>query len=148
MPLAKGDAAPSVVVRGAAADVALPCPSVPNVLFFYPTNQGRTCVTEIADFDARLNEFASIGVKVFGVTTEDISEVVALKEAKSFSVPLCFDPSGKASELYGVRNAYGYSDRYTFAISSKGVVLFVWQAYDTVGHAQAVLEFCRNAALG
>ncbi len=147
MPLAKGDPAPRVTVRDAAAELTLPYPGVANVLFFYPTNRGRTCVTEVVDFNERRGGLTALGVEVAGITTEDIAEITALKTAKDISISLCFDFSGKASELYGVRNAYGFSDRYTFLISKEGVVLAVWQAYDTVGHAQEVLRHCQAISL-
>lgn len=147
LPLARGDAAPTITVRGISSELALPYADSSTVLFFYPTNQGSTCVTEIVDFDRRLAEFAALGAKLAGVSTEVISEAAALKDSRRLSLALCHDPHGEASALYGVRNAYGFSDRYTFLISKKKVVLDVWQAYDTVGHAEEVLRRCRSTLL-
>ncbi len=148
MPLAKGDMAPSVSVSGVSSEVELPYPLEPTLVFFYPTNQGSTCVTEVVDFDRRLDDFSSLGIKVAGVTTEPISEVLSLKQAKRLKLTLCSDPRGKASALYGVRNPYGFADRYTFLISKGGLVLEVWQAYITEGHAEHVLKQCRSNSTG
>jgi peroxiredoxin Q/BCP len=144
LPLAKGDTAPTVTVRGISAGVSLPYPGSATVIFFYPTNQGSTCVNEIVDFDMRLAEFASLGVKLVGVTTEVLSEAVSLKERKHLTLPLYSDIRGEASALYGVKNAYGFSDRYTFLISKERKVLSVWQAFDTSRHAEEVLTYCRR----
>ena len=122
----------------------LPFQGSKSVIFFYPTNQGRTCVTEIYDFDRLQGQFESLGIRVAGITTEAISEVTDLKGGRGFTITLCSDPSGKASEAYGVRNAYGFSDRYTFLISGEGMILEMWQAYVTEGHADEVLQYCRR----
>ena len=147
MPLSKGDKTPSVIVNGVTSKVTLPFSDSATVLFFYPTNRGSSCVTEVVDFDHRLDAFSSLGIKVAGVTTEPVSEVTYLKESKRLSITLCSDPLGRASDSYGVRNAYGFADRYTFLISKEGFVLAVWQAYDTEGHAEAVLRHCRSQRL-
>jgi peroxiredoxin Q/BCP len=144
MPLAKGDTAPTVIVRGISADVSLPYPDSSTVIFFYPTNQGSTCVNEIVDFDTRLAEFTSLGIKAVGVTTEVLSGAASLKERRHLTIPLYSDIRGEASALYGVKNAYGFSDRYTFLISKDRKVLSVWQAFDTSGHAEEVLKYCRR----
>jgi len=148
LPLSKGDRAPQVSVRGVSSDVSLPYQDRATVIFFYPTNMGRTCVTEVVDFERRLDGFRSLGAEVVGVTTEPLSDTVALKDGKQLSLTLCSDSLGRASELYGVRNAYGFADRFTFLISRDGLVLCVWQAYDTVGHAEDVLSYCRRMPLG
>jgi peroxiredoxin Q/BCP len=147
LPLAKGDTAPTVTVRGISSEETLPYPGSATVIFFYPTNQGNTCVGEIVDFDKRIAEFASLGVMLVGVTTEVISEAAALKGSKRITLRLCSDPLGEASTLYGVKNAYGFSDRYTFLISKEREVLAVWQAFDTSGHAEEVLRYCRGESL-
>jgi len=144
LPLAKGDVAPTVAVVGVSSDESIPYSGLPTVIFFYPTNQGTTCVTEIVDFDRRLAEFTSLGIGLVGVTTEVLSEAMALKESKHLRLSLCSDPQGQASALYGVKNAYGFSDRYTFLISKERKVLAVWQAFDTLGHAEEVLSYCRR----
>jgi peroxiredoxin Q/BCP len=143
LPLAEGDTAPTVTVRGISSEETFPCPGFATVIFFYPTNQGSTCVNEIIDFDRRLAEFASIGVKLVGVSTEVVSEAASLKVSRHLTLPLFSDPHGEASALYGVKNVYGFSDRYTFLISGDRKVLAVWQAFDTVGHAEEVLKRCR-----
>jgi peroxiredoxin Q/BCP len=144
MPLAKGDRAPIVKLRDFDSEVSIPSVGTAMVIFFYPTNQGSTCVTEVVDFESRLAEFAALGVRVVGVTTEGLSKVGFLKDSKRLSLTLCHDPGGLASALYGVKNAYGFSDRYTFLVSKDGVIQNVWQAYDTQGHAEAVLRYCRE----
>jgi peroxiredoxin len=96
------------------------------------------------DFDVRLDDFLSYGIRIAGVTTEPLSEVASLKGAKHLTLTLCSDPLGIASSLYGVRNAYGFADRYTFLISKEGEVLQVWDAYSTTGHAEDVLGQCRR----
>jgi peroxiredoxin Q/BCP len=144
LPLAKGDKAPKITVKGELSDVTLPFPREATVLFFYPTNQGSTCITEVVDFDDRLDDFLSCGIGIAGVTTEPLSEMASLKGAKRLMLPLCSDPLGIASSLYGVRNAYGFAGRYTFLISKEGEVLQVWDAYNTAGHAEEVRGQCRR----
>ncbi len=147
MPLAKGDRAPEGTVRSATSAVTVPFPDSATVVFFYPTNQGSTCVNEVVDFDRRLAEFQSLGCRVVGVTTEGLSEVARLTDSKHLSIPLCTDSAGTVSQKFGVKNAYGFSDRYTFLIGKDGFVLAVWQAYDTQGHAEEVLHHCRGLRL-
>ena len=98
----------------------------------------------MVDFDIRLDDFCSCGIRIAGVTTEPLTEVASLKGAKHLALTLCSDPLGIASGLYGVRNAYGFADRYTFLISKEGEVLQVWDDYSTAGHAGEVLGQCRR----
>jgi peroxiredoxin Q/BCP len=147
MPLVVGDKGPKIHVRGDSSEAMLPYGDSLTLIFFYPTNQGTTCVTEILDFDRRLSQFSSLGVRVAGVTTDELSQIRELVKDKRLSIPLFNDPEGRGSGLYGVRNAYGFSDRYTFLISKDGFVTASWQAYDTSGHAEEVLCHCRDESL-
>jgi peroxiredoxin Q/BCP len=144
MPLAKGDRAPIVKLRDFDSEVSIPSVGTAMVIFFYPTNQGSTCVTEVVDFESYLAEFAEMGIRVAGVTTEGLPEVKFLKDSKHLSLVLLNDPGGMTSAQYGVRNAYGFSDRYTFLVSKDGVIQNVWQAHDTQGHAGAVMKYCHE----
>jgi peroxiredoxin len=90
---------------------------------------------------------AASGVKPVGVMTEALSEAVSPKERKRFTLSLRSDPHGEASTLYGVKNAYGFSDWYTFLISKDRKMLAVWQVFGTSGHAEEALMHCRRESL-
>ena len=133
-----------ITVVGISYKEVLPWKGFRTVLFFYPTNHGSTCVNEIVSFQRHLSEFSELGIRLAGVTSEELTEIRDLVEDKQLSLPLFNDPGAIGSALYGVKNAYGFSDRYTFLISEEGVVLSVWQAFDTTRHAEIVLAHCQH----
>jgi peroxiredoxin (alkyl hydroperoxide reductase subunit C) len=98
-----------------------------SVLMFYPANFTFVCPTELEDLAAAQPEFAKMGVKVYGVSTDthfshkawhDTSDAI-----KKVNYPLIGDPTGKLARNFEVMiEEEGLALRGTFVINPEGVV--------------------------
>jgi len=64
-----------------------------------------------------------MGVKVFGVSLDDVATQAAFAKKESASFPLLSDPDGSASGRLGVMMAdKPYTNRWTYVIDDKGIL--------------------------
>src|SRR5262245_33077226 len=94
------------------------------------------CVTQLNALNRSLSTYASVGLKVFGVSVDD-DQVRALEYAKgqSVSFPLLLDPSKSVSRLYVVDNL-----PMTVLIDRSGVVRHVHRDYNSKDEALYLQE--------
>lgn len=105
------------------------------VLSFWGARCGP-CSTQLNALDRSLSTYASVGLKVFGVSVDD-DQVRALEYAKgqSVSFPLLLDPSKSVSRLYVVDNL-----PMTVLIDRGGVVRHVHRDYSAKDEALYLKE--------
>ena len=94
------------------------------------------CATQLNALNRSLSTYASVGLKVFGVSVDD-DQVRALEYAKgqSVSFPLLLDPSKSVSRLYVVDNL-----PMTVLIDRGGVVRHVHRDYSAKDEALYLKE--------
>jgi peroxiredoxin len=94
------------------------------------------CGTQLDALDRSLSTYASVGLKVFGVSVDD-DQTRALEYAKgqSVSFPLLLDPSKSVSKLYVVDNL-----PMTVLIDRSGVVRHVHRDYSAKDEALYLKE--------
>lgn len=126
----------------------------PFVLYFYPKDSTPGCTTEGSDFRDLHGEFARLKVAVFGVSRDSIKSHESFKAKMSFPFELLSDPDEKACAIFGVmkmKNMYGRQvrgvERSTFVVDREGRIVKEWRGAKVPGHAQAVLDYVRNARL-
>jgi peroxiredoxin Q/BCP len=126
----------------------------PFVLYFYPKDDTPGCTTEGSDFRDLHAEFAKLKVAVFGVSRDSLKSHEKFKLKMAFPFELLSDPEEKACALFGVmkmKNMYGRQvrgvERSTFVVDREGRIAKEWRGVKVPGHAQAVLDFLRNARL-
>jgi len=96
-----------------------------NVLFFYPADFTFVCPTELADLADHYDTFKSLGVEIYGVSTDthfthkawhDTSETIA-----RIRYPMIGDPTGRITRAFGVMDEdTGLALRGTFVIDPEG----------------------------
>ena len=96
-----------------------------NVLFFYPADFTFVCPTELADLADHYDTFKSLGVEIYGVSTDthfthkawhDTSETIA-----RIRYPMIGDPTGRITRAFGVMvEDTGLALRGTFVIDPEG----------------------------
>lgn len=118
----------------------------PVVLYFYPRDDTPGCTREACAFRDRKQELLKLGVKVFGVSTDDVASHVKFRDKYELNFPLLADVDHKIAEQYGAwqeKNLYGKKSwgiqRSTFLIDGKGVVRKVWKRVSVDGHDEQVL---------
>lgn len=127
----------------------------PVVLFFYPKDSTPGCTTEAQEFSARLQEFAHIGVQVFGISKDSLKRHENFRAKQGLTVPLLSDADSEVCEAYGTwgeKKNYGRTylgiTRTTFLIDQNGVIAKVWTKVKVKDHAQTVLDAARELVQG
>ncbi|MEM9429181.1 MAG: thioredoxin-dependent thiol peroxidase [Pseudomonadota bacterium] len=119
----------------------------PVVLFFYPKDDTSGCTKEAVAFTGLLDEFASAGAKVVGISKDSVKKHEKFIEKHGLGMPLLSDEEGDVCERYGVwveKSMYGKKymgiERSTFLIGGDGTIQQAWRKVKVPGHADAVLE--------
>jgi thioredoxin-dependent peroxiredoxin len=116
------------------------------VLYFYPKDDTPGCTREAVEFRDVADEFEREGAVVVGVSKDSVGSHRKFKQKYELPFTLLSDPGGKVLELYGVwkeKSLYGRTfmgtERTTFLIDEKGVVVKVYRKVKPQGHAQVCL---------
>lgn len=121
-----------------------------SVLYFYPKDDTPGCTKQACAYrdDER---FKQLGVKLFGVSLDDMDSHEAFREKFSLSFPLLSDPNHELADalgVYGEREWQGKKfmglSRDSFLIDPEGKVARVWRGVNPLTTAeetyQAALE--------
>jgi thioredoxin-dependent peroxiredoxin len=118
------------------------------VLYFYPKDETPGCTHEACDFRDHNAELEQTGVRVFGVSNDDLASHRHFVDKEHLPFPLLADVDATVSRRYGVlrererdgRKVTGIA-RTTFVISADGRIARVWPNVDVNGHADEVVKF-------
>jgi peroxiredoxin Q/BCP len=119
----------------------------PVVLYFYPADDTPGCTREACAFRDRSAELKKLGVKVLGVSPDDVASHAKFRDKYELNFPLLADPDHKVAEKFGAwreKNMYGKKSmgivRSTFLIDAAGVIQRVWKSVKVDGHDAAVID--------
>ena len=119
----------------------------PVVLYFYPRDDTPGCTREACSFRDRKDDLTRIGVKVLGVSTDDVASHEKFRDKYSLNFPLLADTEHKVAEKYGAwreKTRFGKTSmgvqRSTYLIDSDGVVRKVWKNVSVEGHDEQILK--------
>ena len=125
----------------------------PVVIYFYPADDTPGCTKEACAFRDRSVEVKKLGVKIFGVSPDDIASHAKFKSKFKLNFPLLADPDHKVAEKFGAwreKNMYGKKRmgiaRSTFLIGADGLIKKVWRAVKVDGHDEAVIKALKELA--
>jgi thioredoxin-dependent peroxiredoxin len=115
------------------------------VLYFYPEAMTPGCTTEACDFRDSLNSFKSAGVRVVGVSKDDVAKLGRFAERDGLNYTLLSDEDLAVQHAYGVwgeKLLYGKtvvgSIRSTFVIGEDGRIERAWYNVKATGHVARV----------
>jgi len=118
----------------------------PVVVYFYPRDDTPGCTREACAFRDRKSELAKLGVKVLGVSTDDVKSHGKFRDKYSLNFPLLADTDHRTAEAFGAwqeKNMYGKKSwgvvRSTFLIDAAGKVRRVWRKVNVDGHDAEVI---------
>ncbi len=119
----------------------------PVVLYFYPRDDTPGCTREACAFRDRKEDLAALGVKVLGVSPDDVASHERFRDKFHLNFPLLVDPEHKVADKYGAwrekvrfgKKSMGIQ-RSTFLIDASGTVRKVWKSVDVDGHDEQVLK--------
>jgi len=115
------------------------------VLYFYPEAMTPGCTTEACDFRDNLNSFAGAGVRVVGISKDDVAKLKRFAERDRLNYTLLSDEDLAVQHAYGVwgeKSLYGKivigSIRSTFVIGEDGRIERAWYNVKATGHVARV----------
>ena len=115
------------------------------VLYFYPEAMTPGCTTEACDFRDNLNSFKGAGVRVVGVSKDDVAKLKRFAERDGLNYTLLSDEDLAVQQAYGVwgeKLLYGKtvvgSIRSTFVIAEDGRIERAWYNVKATGHVARV----------
>lgn len=115
------------------------------VLYFYPADDTPGCTKEACQFNDELARFATLGVRVLGVSPDDAASHQAFRRKYGLALTLLSDPTRDVMSSYGAfgdKMLYGKTVRgvirSTFLISATGEIERAWYNVRADGHATKV----------
>lgn len=97
------------------------------VLAFVPYAFSSVCSTQLPSYEAELARFQNYHTEVVSVSMDSTYSLNAWSKSIDVTFPLLSDfyPQGQIVDLYGVRNAGGFSNRAVFVIDKGGVIRYI-----------------------
>lgn len=138
MPVAVGSEVGPLRAENQAGDTIEVLFDEPTVLYFYPRDNTPGCTTEACQFNEELATYRDAGVRVVGVSTDDVSSHASFAEEHGIAFDLLADPAGEIAEQFGVSVDNDRADRVTFVIVDNEIEA-VYTSVRPDGHARTVL---------
>ncbi len=114
------------------------------VLYVYPKDDTPGCTIQGKSFTATKKEFDDAGIKVLGLSEDDVTSHKSFCDKFSFTIDLLADPERKLLGAAGVgQSEYKgtmYWDRTSFVIDPGGVLRKVYTKVKPDGHERLLLE--------
>jgi peroxiredoxin (alkyl hydroperoxide reductase subunit C) len=119
-----------------------------SVVFFYPADFTFVCPTELGDLADAYEDFRSLDVEIYSVSTDTHFTHKAWHETSDtiakVQYPMVGDPTGTITNNFEVmREGQGLADRATFLIDPDGVIQFMEITSEGVG--RNAVELLRKA---
>jgi len=117
------------------------------VLYFYPKDDTSGCTKEACGFRDSMTAFRARGIRVLGVSPDDVASHDRFRDKFDLNFPLLSDPDHAVAEAYGAwgtKKMYGreYEGilRSTFVIGPDGLVEKVYPKVKPAEHAEQILS--------
>ncbi len=134
---------------GSTLDLASPGGKL--VLYFYPKDDTSGCTREAQDFTQLAGDFAEAGVRVVGVSRDEMKKHDKFIAKYDLAVPLIADTDGAISDAFGTwveKSMYGRKymgmERATFLFDADGTLRREWRKVKVPGHAAEVLAAAKG----
>jgi len=112
-----------------------------TVLYFYPKDDTPGCTKEACAFRDRMNDYAKVGIQVYGVSLDSPESHREFREKYNLNFPLLTDEGGRAAEVLGVlRENRKRTNRVTFLLDPDGKIARVYPEVSPETHADEILE--------
>jgi len=123
----------------------------PVLLAFYPADGTPGCTTQACDIRDRWAEFEELGVRVVGVSPDDVATHRDFATEHRLPQMLLADPTHATLETYGAwgeKVLYGRTSigviRSSVLIGTDGRILKRWRRAQAASHAERALKACRE----
>ncbi|MCI4360630.1 MAG: peroxiredoxin [Thermoplasmata archaeon] len=112
----------------------------PVVLYFFPRAGTAGCTRESLAFASIFPSLAPRGVRVVGVSVDDLDQQNRFSHDCSLPFPLVADPGKEIARRYGVLGAFGLARRVTFLLDANLRVTHVVDSFLPSPHVKEVRQ--------
>ena len=113
------------------------------VVYFYPKDDTPGCTTQGRSFTATKTDFDKAGIKVVGVSADDVTSHKNFHHKFAFKIDLLSDTEASLMRTLGIGQSewkgMKFWDRTTFVVDPKGTIRKVYEKVNPEGHEQVLL---------
>jgi len=114
------------------------------VVYFYPKDDTPGCTIQGKSFTASKADFEKAGIKVVGVSADDVASHENFCNKFALKVELLSDTNAGLMKALGIGEAewkgMKFWERTSFVVDPKGVIRKVYEKVDPNGHEQVLLR--------
>lgn len=114
------------------------------VIYFYPKDDTPGCTIQGKSFTATKGDFEAAGVKVVGVSADDVASHKNFCNKFAFTIDLLSDPNGSLMKSLGIGQAewkgMKFWERTSFVVDPTGVIRKVYEKVSPEGHERVLLN--------
>ncbi len=124
--------------------------SQPCVLYFYPKNFTKTCTAEACEFKNHFEDFRNLGVKVVGISQDNVESHLKFKKAYDLPFELLADEKGQVlakydSDIFAIGGFLGLSKRVTYLLDGQQKIMAVYEGFfEAKEHVISMLEVLKK----
>jgi peroxiredoxin Q/BCP len=114
------------------------------VIYFYPKDDTPGCTIQGRSFTASKADFDAAGIKVVGVSADDVTSHQNFSHKFAFKIDLLSDTDSGLMKTLGIGQSewkgMKFWDRTTFVVDSKGIIRKVYEKVNPEGHEKVLLD--------
>lgn len=114
------------------------------VVYFYPKDDTPGCTVQGKSFTASKADFEKAGIKVVGVSADDVASHKDFCNKFAFKIDLLSDTNAGLMKALGIGEAewkgMKFWERTSFVVDPTGVIRRVYEKVDPNGHEQVLLH--------
>jgi thioredoxin-dependent peroxiredoxin len=114
------------------------------VVYFYPKDDTPGCTIQGKAFTASKADFDAAGIKVLGVSSDDVTSHKNFSHKFAFTIELLSDTNSTLMKTLGLGQSewkgMKFWDRTTFVIDPKGTIVKVYEKVNPDGHEKVLLD--------
>lgn len=118
------------------------------VVYFYPKDDTPGCTIQGKTFTATKEEFDAAGIKVLGVSADDVASHKNFCNKFAFTIDLLADPDASLMKTLGIGQSewkeMKFWDRTSFVVDPNGIVRRVYEKVNPEGHERVLLNDIRG----
>jgi len=113
-------------------------------VYFYPKDDTPGCTVQGRSFTATKADFEAAGIKVVGVSADDVASHKNFHHKFAFAIDLLSDTDASLMKALGIGQSEWkgtkYWDRTSFVIDPKGIIRKVYEKVNPEGHEKVLLD--------
>src|ERR1700691_260436 len=113
------------------------------VVYFYPKDDTPGCTVQGKSFSATKANFDAAGIKVIGVSADDVTSHRNFSHKFAFTIDLLSDTESQLMKTLGLGQAewkgMKFWERTTFVVDPAGIIRKVYEKVNPQGHEQVLL---------